>query len=116
MTASCARGPRPEARMSDDPALERLLRRDRVITAVGLAALCMLAWLYVLAGAGLGHSAWEMTRLSLFPHLAQPPAASGGTAIDAMAMPGMAMGTMDTRTAAWSVAAWALTVAMWWTM
>ena len=54
--------------MSEAPAFERLLRRDRVITLAGLAVLCALAWLYILTGAGLGMSAWEMTTLALFPH------------------------------------------------
>ena len=54
--------------MDDAPALERLLRRDRTLTAAGLAVLCALAWFYLLSGAGMGQSAWAMTRLSLFPH------------------------------------------------
>ena len=54
--------------MSEAPAFERLLKRDRAITLAGLAALCALAWLYIVTGAGLGMSAWEMTTLALFPH------------------------------------------------
>jgi len=85
-----------------EPALERLLRGERRITIAALAALCGLAWAYVLTGAGLGLSAWDMTSVSLFPHKAAQPMAQ---------MPGMAM-----RPAAWSAGAWALTIAMWWTM
>jgi predicted metal-binding membrane protein len=88
--------------VSEAPALERLLRRERTITATALAVLCALAWGYILIGAGLGLSAWNMTSLSLFPHKAAHPMA---------AMPGMAM-----QPAAWSPGAWALTIAMWWTM
>ncbi len=33
--------------MSEAPAFERLLKRDRMITLAGLAALCVLAWLYI---------------------------------------------------------------------
>lgn len=55
--------------MSEAPtALERLLRRDEVPVAFGLALLCVLAWVYVASGAGLGASAWEMTSFVLFPH------------------------------------------------
>ena len=54
--------------MFEAPAFERLLKRDRVITLAGLTALCALAWLYIVTGAGLGMSAWEMTTLALFPH------------------------------------------------
>ena len=50
--------------------VERLLRRDRAVTAAGLAVLCALAWLYVLMWSGSGLSAWDMTTLSLFPHRA----------------------------------------------
>jgi hypothetical protein len=55
--------------LSEVSALERLLKRERTIALVGLALLCALAWLFILTGAGLGMSAWEMTTLSLFPHL-----------------------------------------------
>ena len=93
--------------------LARLLRRDRAITTAGLAALCALAWLYVATGAGLGHSAWDMTTLSLFPHKAAAP--MGG-----MSMPGMDMSGADMSgmalSADWSAARWALVVAMWQTM
>ena len=68
--------------MFEAPAFERLLKRDRVITLAGLTALCALAWLYIVTGAGLGMSAWEMTTLALFPHQ---------HARDVM-MPGMDMG------------------------
>jgi predicted metal-binding membrane protein len=86
--------------MAEDPALERLLRRDRSITIVGLILLCALAWLYILAGAGLGMSAWEMTRLSLMPHDAAP------------GMPGMAHSPAP----AWDVVTVATMVTMWWLM
>ena len=94
------------------PAFEQLLKRDRVITLAGLAALCMLAWLYIIAGAGLGMSAWETTTLTLFPHL---------QAHDTMpSMPGMDS-AMDMRATsptrpAWGLAHWALMIAMWWIM
>jgi predicted metal-binding membrane protein len=93
--------------VTEAPALERLLRRDRVVTAAGLAVLCALAWVYVLTGAGLGRSARDATTLTLFPHKAAEAMA---------AMPGMARAGMETPTAAWSPRDWALTVAMWSTM
>lgn len=91
---------------TDGPIIERLLRRDRAISVVGLAVLCLLAWAYVATGAGLGHSAWDMTTLSLFPHKA------AGADMAGMGMPGMA----SPQPTAWSAGRWALTVAMWWTM
>ena len=39
--------------MFEAPAFERLPKRDRVITLAGLIALCALAWLYIVTGAGL---------------------------------------------------------------
>src|SRR5437879_7307853 len=42
--------------MSDTSALEKVLRHDRLIMAVGLAAAMALAWAYLAAGAGLDMS------------------------------------------------------------
>lgn len=75
------------------PALEALLRRDRALIVAGLCVLVTLAWAHIVAGAGMGMDAWQMTSLALFPHAA----------------PGMAA-------APWSPATFALGVAMWWTM
>jgi predicted metal-binding membrane protein len=104
--------------------LERLLKRDRVITIAGLAALCVLAWVYVVAGAGLGMSAWDMTKLALFPHqqfqdvtpgMDMPDMDMSGMDMPAMDMPGMDMGAMA-EPGMWGPAIWALMIAMWWIM
>ena len=92
--------------MSDASALETLLRRDRLITAAGLAVLCVLAWLYLISGAGMGMSAADMTRLTLFPH-------RGAEA--ASAMPGMDMSGMAAEPQP-GASDWALTAAMWFSM
>jgi predicted metal-binding membrane protein len=94
--------------MFEAPALERLLKRDRVITLAGLSALCALAWLYIVTGAGLGMSAWEMTTLALFPHQQAHDVMPG--------MPGMDMGATAQGWTAWGFATWALMIAMWWIM
>ncbi|SJM30600.1 DUF2182 domain-containing protein [Mesorhizobium delmotii] len=100
--------------------LERLLRRDRVITIAGVVALCLLAWLYIVAGAGLGMNAWEMSRLALFPHQQTAGVTSDMSGMDmsGMDMPGMDMSTMATATEprVWGAANWALMIAMWWVM
>ncbi|TIW31258.1 MAG: DUF2182 domain-containing protein, partial [Mesorhizobium sp.] len=95
--------------------LERLLRRDRVITIAGVVTLCLLAWLYIVAGAGLGMNAWEMTRLALFPHQQTADLTSDMSGMD---MPGMDMSamTMAAEPRAWGPAIWALMIAMWWVM
>lgn len=90
------------------PPLERVLRHDGIITVAGLFALWALTCAYVVAGAGLGMSAWSMTRLALLPY----PSDAAATA--AMSpMPGMDMGSVAS---AWSAGHWALMIAMWWTM
>jgi predicted metal-binding membrane protein len=48
-------------------ALESLLNRERVVVASALSALIILAWIYLLRGAGMG-----MTALAFFPHAAMP--------------------------------------------
>jgi predicted metal-binding membrane protein len=90
--------------MSEAPAFERLLRRDRIITLAGLAALCVLAWLYMVTGAGLGMSAWDMTTLAMFPHQQAPDIMRGMNTGAAASAP------------TWGLGAWALMIAMWWTM
>jgi len=101
-------------------ALERLLKRDRAITLGGLALLCALAWIYVVSGAGLGMSVWEMSGFSPFPHriAAEPaPAMPDMGGMDMSGTGGMATTeTLAPRPASWSVGGWALIVAMWWTM
>ncbi|MEI8701974.1 MULTISPECIES: DUF2182 domain-containing protein [unclassified Mesorhizobium] len=94
--------------------LERLLRRDRVITIAGVVALCLLAWLYIVAGAGLGMNAWEMTRLALFPHQQTAEVISDMPSdMSGMDMSGMAMATEPR---VWGAAIWTLMIAMWWVM
>jgi predicted metal-binding membrane protein len=100
-------------------ALERLLRRDRVITIAGLVTLCVLAWLYIVAGAGLGMNAWEMTRLALFPHQQAADMTPNMSGMDMTTdMSGMDMGAMAmaTESRTWGPAVWALMIAMWWIM
>jgi len=100
--------------------LERLLRRDRVITIAGVVALCLLAWLYIAAGAWLGMNAWEMSRLALLPHqqTAGVTPDMPGMDMPGMDMPGMDMSAMATATEprVWGAANWALMIAMWWVM
>ena len=48
-----------------DNAIESALKRDRFIVVGALALVFALAWAYLLAGAGMGMSAIEMTRMSV---------------------------------------------------
>ncbi len=47
-----------------DSALEALLKRDRLLVIGGLVGVILLAWAYLLAGAGMGMNAFEMTAMS----------------------------------------------------
>jgi predicted metal-binding membrane protein len=47
-----------------DSVIERAVKRDRTIVLVALISVIFLSWVYVLAGAGMGMSAFEMTRMS----------------------------------------------------
>lgn len=68
-----------------------------------MALLAALAWLYLLVGAGLGMSAWDMTSLAPFPHQQ-----AGAMGVDTSGM--------TTTAAAWAPTAWVLMIAMWWVM
>ncbi|MED5408453.1 MAG: hypothetical protein VYD25_11955, partial [Pseudomonadota bacterium] len=44
--------------------LESVLRRDRLVVVIALVAVIVLSWAYILAGAGMGMSAFKMTRMT----------------------------------------------------
>jgi predicted metal-binding membrane protein len=50
--------------VSVDATLEAAVRRERVIVVTALTAVIALSWAHLLAGAGMGMSAFEMTRMS----------------------------------------------------
>ena len=50
--------------VSVDVTLEAVVRRDRLVVAAALAVVIALSWAYLLAGAGMEMTAFEMTRLS----------------------------------------------------
>jgi predicted metal-binding membrane protein len=78
-------------------AVETLLRKDRAIVATGLVATTLLAWFYLLTGAGTGMSPAGMTSLQLVSRMAMP-------------MP------MTMNGGNWSAAYWLIMLAMWWVM
>ena len=47
-----------------DATLEAVIRRDRVVVITALFAVIALSWAYLLAGAGMGMSALDLTRMS----------------------------------------------------
>jgi len=91
--------------------LESVLRRDRLVVVIALVAVIVLSWVYVLAGAGMGMSAFEMTRMT------QPVGMIDSTqpSVQGMSMGGTAVGgTMVT--GAWTVGYAVVIFFMWWVM
>ena len=46
---------------ADDSTLTAVLKRDRLLVIAALVTVIVLAWAYILAGGGMGMSAFEMT-------------------------------------------------------
>jgi len=46
-----------------DATLETVVKHDRLVVVTALIAVIALSWAYLLAGAGMGMSAFEMTRM-----------------------------------------------------
>jgi predicted metal-binding membrane protein len=99
--------------------LESLLRRDRLVVIAALLAVIVACWGYILAGAGTGMSALEMTAMTGAP--------ASDTAVSEDDMPGMTMGgepsdaMSDMTMAAVAQMAWTPSYAvlmffMWWVM
>ena len=86
-----------------DATLEAVIRRDRVVVITALFAVIALSWAYLLAGAGMGMSALEMTRMSQL-------GMAGGVSEGGMA--GMAM----VAPAVWTPGYAVLMFFMWWVM
>ena len=49
--------------MPIDAAIESVLKRDRIVVIGALSMVVVVSWAYVLAGAGMDMSAFEMTRM-----------------------------------------------------
>jgi predicted metal-binding membrane protein len=84
--------------VSVDAAFEAVVRRDRVVVVTTLTAVIALSWAYLLAGAGMGMSAFEMTRMSWL-------GMAGGKACMTMVTP-----------AVWTPGYAVLMFFMWWVM
>ena len=50
--------------MSIDAAVESAVKRDRVVVLAALSTVVALSWAYLLAGAGMNMSAFEMTHMT----------------------------------------------------
>ena len=115
-----AAGTEPGTEMTTTSPLEAVLKRDRAIVIGGLVGVIVLAWIYILLGAGMGMTAIEMTAISDASGDMQAVdrengdgtgTAEGGTT---SATVSMAMAVM--RPVAWSAGYAVLMVFMWWIM
>ncbi len=86
-----------------DTPLELAIRRDRVVVVVGLIIVILLSWAYLVAGAGMGVSGLEMTRMSQLELAGD------------MSGAGMGHHTMMSQTV-WTPGYAALMFFMWWVM
>jgi len=95
-------------------AIEALLKRDRTLVIGFLAAVIIVSWAYVLAGAGMGMSAFDMSSLSMALGQASEPSSMqmGGDMAQGM---GGAMGHMA-MPVQWSAGYAVLMFFMWWVM
>ncbi|MPZ77806.1 MAG: DUF2182 domain-containing protein [Deltaproteobacteria bacterium] len=91
--------------------METILRRDRVVVLGALGVVVLASWAYVLAGAGMGMSAWQMSSLDLALGRAKPMPIGE---VSAGAMSG-AMSAMATP-ARWDLGYAGIMVSMWWVM
>ena len=67
--------------------MEKILRHERLVLAAGVGAVILLAWLWLLLGAGTGMSAIEMTRMAgMHGWLMQPAQWSAGYALLMLSM------------------------------
>ncbi|MEM7021485.1 MAG: DUF2182 domain-containing protein, partial [Pseudomonadota bacterium] len=89
--------------MTSTSPLEALLRRDRVVVVAALVVVIALSWIYILAGAGMGMSAFQMTTSPF----------GGGDMASGDAMGGMVMAMAP---AAWTPGYAVLMFFMWWIM
>jgi predicted metal-binding membrane protein len=112
--------------MAERSVLTAVLRRDRLVVIIALVTVIVAAWIYVLAGAGTGMSAFEMTAMTRAP-AGMAPTGGDMPAMGEGDMPGMAMGEgvsgamPDMTMAAMAPIAWTpgyavLMFFMWWIM
>jgi predicted metal-binding membrane protein len=91
--------------MSKPNLVEALLRRDRLVVVVALTVILVASWAYILSGAGMGMSAFDMTSLSMALGPSQETPMATGGAMAAMATP------VD-----WTLGYALVMVFMWWVM
>ena len=105
--------------MPESSILEAVLQRDRVVVIIGLVTVIVLAWVYILLGAGMGMSAFDMTTMSMLGASSGVEMPSHGSAIPGQQgsenMMRMAHTAMM-QPASWTLGYAVLMFGMWWVM
>jgi predicted metal-binding membrane protein len=105
--------------MQESSVLESVLVRDRAVVITGLVTVIVLSWIYILLGAGMSMTAFEMTTM-LMPDTSSPMEMTGDSSGmssrksmgDTMPMAHSAM----MQPAVWTSSYAALMFLMWWIM
>lgn len=111
--------------MTEGTALESVLKRDRIVVIASLVGVIAVAWLYILLGAGMGMTAFEMTAVTPQTDLTPPlgavydiagttPSMVATSGETTMGMSEMAMDAMTP--VAWTPGYALLMFFMWWIM
>ena len=88
--------------MTEKTRLEKILLHDKWIVCTGLVIMSLLAWAYLLSGAGMAMSPLDMMSVSLIPHQHV-----------GMVMPISEMNMLPEH---WPLQQWIIVILMWWIM
>ena len=105
--------------MQEASILESVLERDRTIVIAGLVTVIVLSWMYILMGAGMGMTAFEMTTMTLPGTSSQMDMAGHGSSMSAQQDMGGAMRMAHAammQPAVWTPSYAVLMFCMWWIM
>ena len=105
--------------MQEASMLESVLERDRTIVIAGLVTVIVLSWIYILMGAGMGMTAFEMTTMTLPGTSSQMDMAGHGSDMSAQQGMGGAMRMAHAammQPAVWTPSYAILMFLMWWIM
>jgi predicted metal-binding membrane protein len=100
--------------MTSQSTIEKLLRHDQTVVLISLGIVIAISWAYILLGAGMGMSAFQMSSLEM--------AFGVSSGSNASSMPGMVAGGADgamggmTRIMPWTIGYGVLMFFMWWIM
>ena len=105
--------------MQESSILEAVLARDRIVVITGLATVIALSWIYILLGASMGMTAFEMTTMSIpgaSSTMEMPVKSSGMSSQESMGSSMRMAHAAMMQPAIWTLSYAALMFLMWWIM